>query len=218
MSELQYQNIWATPIVTTFWDAHPQHASSIVEHLYEQRKRETENIASGVAPGAKSAHGLYESKFDLFNTKHPGLRALMGWIGDALSHVVVQVNSGQEDPKQVRVSAVDSWCHITNDSGFHDAHHHHGCSWCGVYYLQAGDAAQRDNTDNGLSRFYSPVLWGGLYLDHGNRYLSQRGYYTLRPQDGMMVLFPSYLLHSGLPYRGEKDRIVIAFNCQVFRA
>lgn len=211
------QNIWATPLVTTFWDDHAQQAPSIVEHLYQLRSKEKENIASGVAPGAKSAQGLFESKFDLFQTEHTGLRSLMGWIGNALSRVVVQVNGGEEDPRQVRVSAAESWFHITNDSGFHDAHHHHGCSWCGVYYLQSGDGAKGD-TDNGISRFYSPVLWGGLYQDHGNRYLSQRGYYSLRPQDGMMVLFPSYLLHSGLPYRGDKDRIVIAFNCQVFQA
>ena len=31
----------------------------------------------------------------------------------------------------------------------------------------------------------------------------------------MVLLFPSYLLHSGLPYRGAQDRIVIAFNTQV---
>jgi len=34
-------------------------------------------------------------------------------------------------------------------------------------------------------------------------------------EDGLLVLFPSYLLHSGLPYRGGKDRVLIAFNAQV---
>ena len=217
MPDLNCQQIWATPIVTTAWPDHPQHAPAIIEHLYALRDRETKNIASGVAPGAKSAQGLFESKFDLFQTEHPGIQRLKAWIGDALAHTVVQVNPGQDDPARVRVSATESWCHITNQSGFHDAHHHHGCSWCGVFYLQAGDPPQQDNPDNGLSRFYSPVLWGGLYQDYGNRYLAQRGYYTLRPQDGMLVLFPSYLLHSGLPYRGQNDRIVIAFNAQVFR-
>jgi hypothetical protein len=35
-------------------------------------------------------------------------------------------------------------------------------------------------------------------------------------EDGMLLIFPSYLLHSGLPYQGDVDRIVIAFNAQIF--
>jgi hypothetical protein len=31
-----------------------------------------------------------------------------------------------------------------------------------------------------------------------------------------LLLFPAYLWHSGLPYRGEEDRIVLAFNARVF--
>jgi hypothetical protein len=30
-----------------------------------------------------------------------------------------------------------------------------------------------------------------------------------------VLLFPSYLLHSALAYRGELDRITISFNSQV---
>jgi hypothetical protein len=28
----------------------------------------------------------------------------------------------------------------------------------------------------------------------------------------MLLLFPSYLLHSGLAYRGAKDRVILSFN------
>jgi hypothetical protein len=32
------------------------------------------------------------------------------------------------------------------------------------------------------------------------------------PIPGTLVLFPAYLLHSGLPYKGDKDRVLLAFN------
>jgi hypothetical protein len=35
-------------------------------------------------------------------------------------------------------------------------------------------------------------------------------------ENGLLLIFPSYLLHSGLPYQGQIDRIVIAFNAQCF--
>jgi hypothetical protein len=34
----------------------------------------------------------------------------------------------------------------------------------------------------------------------------------IAPQAGLMVLFPSYLVHSVLPHRGERARLSIAFN------
>jgi hypothetical protein len=34
--------------------------------------------------------------------------------------------------------------------------------------------------------------------------------------DGMLLLFPSVLMHSGLAYHGEKDRIVISFNSRSY--
>ena len=37
----------------------------------------------------------------------------------------------------------------------------------------------------------------------------------VKPKDGMLVLFPSYLIHYQAPYKGTQDRIVIAFNCSV---
>ena len=65
-----------------------------------------------------------------------------------------------------------------------------------------------------MSRFYSPIGTGGAFSDYGNAYLSSNRV-DITPVDGMLLLFPSYLLHSALPYRGEKDRIVISFNSQV---
>lgn len=214
--QIHGQQLWATPM----FFVHNEHADSlhppIIEHLYTLRSRESERIASGVAAGAKSDYGLFESKFDLFKSELPQMKALTRFIGNALAHAVVQANGGTDDPRDVRVCAIESWFHITNESGYHDAHHHHGCSWCGIYYVQIGDGVTDELRHNGISRFYSPLAIGGAYQDYGTEYL-QTGTYNVKPEEGMLVLFPSYLLHSALPYKGEKDRIVIAFNGQVTR-
>ena len=113
------------------------------------------------------------------------------------------------------MTIVDSWYHITNAGGFHDAHFHHGCSWCGIYYVRVGDSGTRPSggAPNGGSRFYCPLTCGGQYRDFGNRYLG--GTLDMPVEDGLLVIFPSFLLHSGLPYQGAQDRIVIAFNARV---
>ena len=218
-SELVARPIWPTTLFFRHWDDHRLHAPGILAHLHALQSAERESIASGVAPGAKPATGLFESRFNLFATEHPGLRKLIAFIGDSLSRAVAQVN-GATDPERIKVSATESWFHITQDGGFHDAHFHHNCSWCGIYYVEAGDCGAvtgQTGAGNGVNRFYMPLGSGGAYWDYGNEYLRKTSVFDVTPEAGLLILFPSYLLHSALLYRGQQDRVVISFNAQAVR-
>jgi uncharacterized protein (TIGR02466 family) len=214
--DLIAKQFWATTFFSRLWADHAAEAPGIIECLYRLKANETARIASGVAPGAKSAHGLFESNFDLFAADHAGLNKLKVFIGQTVQIAAAEANGRQVESSRLRVAVLDSWFHITNDGGFHDAHYHGGCSWCGIYYVQIGDSGRRANgsAPNGGNRFYSPLRTGGGYKDYGNQYLDFN-YVDPPLRDGLLILFPSYLMHSGLPYRGEKDRIVISFNSQV---
>ena len=37
----------------------------------------------------------------------------------------------------------------------------------------------------------------------------------VKPENGLLILFPSYLQHYQSIYTGKKDRIVVAFNAQI---
>lgn len=213
------QQFWATNFYAFQWPEHEQESSAIIEFVYQTQREQGKNIASGIAPGAKPAQGLYESGFDLLDQDHPGLRKLKAFICECVQEAVVHVNSIKADPRQLRVEIRDSWFHVTKSGGFHDTHVHGGCSWCGIYYLQIGESGRQDESGapNGGSRFYSPLWTGGGYQDFGNNYLTH-AYVDPPLVNGMVLLFPSYLLHSGLPYHGETDRIVIAFNTRTFPA
>jgi len=212
-NELTPIRFWATSFYQRLWTDHAAEAPGIIAHLYELKSRETARIASGVAPAAKSATGLFESNFDLFASPHPGLAKFAAFAAESVRAVVSHVNGSRIAPGQLRVTFPDSWFHVTNNGGFHDAHFHGSCSWCGIYYLQAGDSGRGSErgAPNGGNRFYSPLAAGGGYVDYGNQYLDVT-YVDPPPQDGLLILFPSYLLHSALPYHGAKDRIVISFN------
>jgi uncharacterized protein (TIGR02466 family) len=208
--------VWPTMFFTRNWEHHEAQAPPILAYLKEMQLSQRKVIDSDVAVGAKSAEGLYESHFDLFKSENSSLRQLVHFIESSLAVAVCVANNQQAKPPDVVIEFVDSWYHITNAGGFHDAHVHHGCSWCGIYYLQVGSSGKRlgSSAPNGGSRFYCPFNLGGGYRDFGNKYLSA----TLDPpiDDGLLLLFPSYLMHSGLPYGGEQDRVVIAFNARVF--
>jgi uncharacterized protein (TIGR02466 family) len=211
--ELRPLQFWPTSFYQRSWVDHAVEAPGIIAHLYDLKSRETARIASGVAPAAKSAVGLFESNFDLFASPHPGLAKFVTFATETIQAVVAHVNGYRVPPTHLKVTIPDSWFHVTNGGGFHDAHYHGSCSWCGIYYLQAGDSGRgtERGAPNGGNRFYSPLAVGGGYKDYGNQYLDTT-YVDPPPKDGLLILFPSYLLHSALPYGGERDRIVISFN------
>lgn len=212
--ELRSNTVWGTTFFTRTWRDHQAHASGMIAEFQRMKAEQSKNIESNVAIALKSEHGLYESHFDLFrDCKHPDVHQLYRFCAATVRRAVWEVNAREVDAKRIRVDFLESWYHITNQSGFHDAHYHTGCSWCGIYYVQAGSSAKErtQGAGNGLSRFYAPLSRGGIHADYGSKYLGN-GVLDIPPRDGTLLLFPAYLLHSGLPYLGEQDRILVAFN------
>ncbi len=208
---------WPSLLFLCDWGDHAKHKQGIVSHVKELASTYKEPIASGVAKSAKPASGLVESPLQLFqSTQDPDLKALVGWISNCVRAAVSRANGDEVPPSKLQTQFTQSWFHITNSGGFHDAHTHGACSWCGIYYVAAGDAgevkAEGNNVaGNGINRFYTPIGSGGLVRDYGNRYLG-RGYLDIQPTEGRLVIFPSYLLHSALPYMGDTDRVIVSFN------
>ncbi len=210
---------WPTSFFVCQWNDHPQEAPGIITYLYQLRAQSEDPIASNIARSAKPTQGLFESDFDLLSHNHPGLSKLKRFAYRAIQFAAAHVNGGSVEPDRLRIAFADSWFHITSDGGFHDTHFHGNCSWCGIYYLQPGAAQSRPDPSrvgapNGGNRFYSPIQAGGAFQDFGNQYLNSC-YIDPPIHPGMLLLFPSYLWHSGLLYRGAEDRIVISFNSRV---
>jgi hypothetical protein len=64
-------------------------------------------------------------------------------------------------------------------------------------------------------------LAGGFQLGRPPRELPFKGDFpirTIRPHEGLMVLFPAYLYHGTVPFRSKKRRISIAFDVVPDRA
>ena len=76
-----------------------------------------------------------------------------------------------------------------------------------VFYVQSGDGSSGDTV------FQNPAI--STYIDRGTQFLNNMSTVRVKPKDGMLVLFPSYLTHYQALYTGTQDRIVIAFNSSV---
>lgn len=214
MNEPQIEQIdlWSSHLFATHYPEHNLSKQALLDYFYHYQNGENEAIASGVAPLAKQK--LFESKLTLMDELNPDIQMLRASLEELITEVATAVNQQYwPEGAEAQAQIIESWFHITENGGYHDVHTHPNCSWCGIYYVDAGEANLNDR--NGNNRFYDPRQGADHYQDAGTAYLGAHGVQDFSPQEGQIILFPSYLKHSALPYFGEKDRVVVAFNAEV---
>lgn len=204
------QILWSTSLYTVQNPVHKQIVEPIKEFVYQEEKRYDVSVASGIAENVK--RGLFESRFDFFDTENPAIEILKSFCGAAVMEVAKHVNASfWQDAGNFSLEFHESWFHITRKGGFHDFHNHPNCSWCGIYYLDIGDSTATD----GSNTFFDPRPAAHNYTDYGTAYLDGKTRYDTTPKNGDLLIFPSYLYHSAPPYGGARDRIVVAFNASI---
>ena len=184
-------NSFITKSSGTWGKADKDLAKQVKGEEVEKRKNAKEMIGQVREKLGKDAHaGDYVKDFfyeSFMHMLHEGLPSTGYW----------------RPRKEMKCIMHESWYHITKTNGMHEPHTHLGCSWCGIYYVQSGDEG------SGETVFRSPIE--STYIDRGNSYLDDRRTIRLIPKDGYLVIFPSYLIHHQALYKGDKDRIVVAF-------
>lgn len=99
---------------------------------------------------------------------------------------------------------VNSWAAIYPKGAWVPLHDHKIMEWSGVYYVSApnncGDIVFTDPKEYALAAEPPNTRWRGNY--------KQR----FSPQDGKLILFPSYVKHETMPNNSDEDRIIISFN------
>tara|TARA_B100000287_G_scaffold104854_1_gene97204 strand:- start:34 stop:639 length:606 start_codon:yes stop_codon:yes gene_type:complete len=164
--------------------------------------KETKGIESGIAPKLK--HNLVASKSDFLYRDATIVKDTKQWIDECIKKTI---NTIQMEDIDYKITYNESWYHVTTTNGMHEPHIHPRCSWCGVYYIKSG------NHDSGDTVFENPVK--STYIDRGNLFLDHMHTLRIKPQDGLLVIFPSYLSHYQAIYKGTEDRIVVAFNASI---
>lgn len=105
-------------------------------------------------------------------------------------------------PKRYRVTAVAS---ILREGGWHPTHTHEGAWLSGCYYVRTPSSlTETDAAHAGWIEFGRP----DCKLPEG----FEPPVSAVMPEPGLAVFFPSYLFHGTIPFRGEEERVGIAFD------
>jgi uncharacterized protein (TIGR02466 family) len=106
-----------------------------------------------------------------------------------------------------------AWVNINSNIGFNAPHDHPNFMWSGVYYVQI---PQEITGKEGNLEFLDPrsniASVAGPLLEMKKYYASNVAF---KPDNGTIILFPSYLMHWVYPHFSETDRISVAFNLRL---
>ena len=104
--------------------------------------------------------------------------------------------------------SVEAWANVSGVGAFNFPHVHGGTFWAAVYYVRAGEG------EGGQLVLHDPRMPGLRMHAPGMRFanLGPELKAEIKPEDGLMVLFPGWLSHSVEPWQGSGERISVAMN------
>lgn len=206
MSINQY-NYWPTPIFHfhMIWDDHQEILSECENWCKKNNKEVSVMIPDSERKNTDPYSGMSE---DLKNNSK--LSRLSKWFEKCVYTAAQQVNGKfwKNLTNNPTVTITDLWAWSSTDY-YNHYHGHPNSSWSGIYYLDVCDTHKHGHT-----RFYSPLPYNH-YSDAGTLFFDAESSIAYEPGDGLLIIFPSYIRHEGMPYRSDKKRTVIAFNTQI---
>ncbi len=111
---------------------------------------------------------------------------------------------------------VQAWANVNGAGDANIAHYHAGSFWSGTYYVDDGGAADDASLGGAFEmidpRGATPAMYAPALRFAGEDGQSAGAAETVQPRPGLMMLFPSWLMHQVRPYRGTGLRVSIAFN------
>lgn len=157
--------------------------------------------------------GGWQSTWDMESWGGPPAKRLLEVAVNVAAQLTIERAGGR--PVQPAWKSM-MWANI-NRTGHSNAHHvHPGAFWSGVYWVDDGGIAASPELGGELDFMDPRGAAPAMYAPHlgfstpGGRSLGASE--LVRPQAGVMLMFPSWLLHGVRPYHGDRTRISVAFN------
>ena len=209
-------NLWPLSIGDFYNYEHPIIKDDLLEFFKSYEKKLPEGNSQLRDEDHVGNYNLYQSNYDLHNESNDILKKLFHYIAKCVLDVSKITNSKSinklgEDQKKFKVNVKESWFIRYKEGGIVYPHHHDGCSWSCVYYVQVGQNTSKKNGSTYFIRPYNSTSKN----DFGSKYLEEDTH-IFTAKEGRLLIWPSFLYHGSQPYAGEeKERVIISANLTV---
>jgi tetratricopeptide (TPR) repeat protein len=147
-----------------------------------------------------------ETTQDLARSLDPVIQALFRAFAAPLARYREHIGQGEDALRRRNRGTTrfnGSWSVRLHRDGYHTSHVHPRGWISSACYIQLPDSMQAGHTAEGILSFGAP---GMLTMPLLPAQLS------VRPEVGLLVLFPSYFWHGTLPFHSDQPRLTVAFD------
>ena len=154
----------------------------------------------------KSNQGGWQSPTDLFTWEGPAVAKLRQFA----SRAVEIATSRLPIPPSIKIEFhLSGWAAVNRKGHYNTTHVHPMAVWSGIYYVDPGD--EPPDRPGAVLELSHPIVASVMTFFPGVLPSTR----VVRPEAGMMILFPSYLQHGVRLYHGERPRVCVPFNAHV---
>jgi Flp pilus assembly protein TadD len=181
--------------------------ATLAEYLSDLSEALQQLHSSNIHPVGQSLRQGSQIELDLERAPEPAIRAFTQAIEAPIRRFMMNLGPGN-DPLRGRNTGghriKGAWSVRLRSSGFH-VNHHHPEGWISsACYIQLPDAVSKESREGWL-KFGEPGFPTNPALP---------AEYFVRPEPGLLVLFPSYMWHGTAPFSSQSNetRLTIAFD------
>ena len=185
---------FSTPIWTSKINDYEKTNNMMQTYIYNLKKKDPEGVIKSNLKGWHSKN---------FNMKDDEPK---NFIEAIKKNINKAINDMDWDLSSQEVTLSKMWAIINKKGAMNQKHHHSNSDLSAAYYVTAKEGC-------GDIIFYDPRP--GIVYKHPlstKPNLLNADNNGVRPEPGMLILFPSYLEHSVNPNMSDHERIVISFN------
>ena len=146
-----------------------------------------------------------ETTQDLARSEDPVIRGLFHAFAAPIARYREHIGQGPDALRRRNRGASrfnGSWSVRLHRGGYHTSHVHPRGWISSACYIQLPDSMQPSSNEGVLS-FGAPGMVTSPSLD---------AEWSVRPEEGKLVLFPSYFWHGTLPFQSDQPRLTVAFD------
>ena len=147
-----------------------------------------------------------ETTQDLSRSQDPVIQALFNVFAAPIARYREHIGQGEDALRRRNRGASrynGSWSVRLHCAGYHTSHVHPRGWISSACYIQLPDSMRAGHTGEGSLSFGAPGMITTPSLP---------AELSVRPEIGLLVLFPSYFWHGTLPFQSEQPRLTVAFD------
>ena len=184
---IEQLNLWITPV----WWGMTNLDNEAMYKKIKELETTTDSVYLSNLGGFQSA----TDRFDMMTTDP---------VFQPLRNLILHVIEKELNFKAKKFEVDRMWCNVNTKDDFNMIHSHGQFQFSGAYYVKApkdsGQIVFRDPRPAAITNEFVTSQFNGGEV------------YRIEPEEGKLLIFPSYLDHMVMPSKSDDDRVSISWN------